>query len=255
VRSSLSPARSAFRLAAAAVLLVCGTAGRSQEPPFPEDAPEQRLRDDAEPRNSWRYIVIHHSATPTGNAVTFDAMHRRKGWDGVAYHFVIDNGKGGADGRLEVTHRWRDQKHGAHAGPLPPGAYASGEDARNDFNEFGIGICLVGNFEKKPPTRAQMQTLARLVARLRSLYDVPAENVVGHRHVRSTACPGRLFPWRTLFAMLELPAPAHLARRPALATTELCRWCLEQPETVSRAPFGGSAAGSDLPPPLLLHRR
>ena len=48
----------------------------------------------------WRYIVIHHSATASGNAAEFDREHRARGWDGLGYHFVIDNGVGGPDGRV-----------------------------------------------------------------------------------------------------------------------------------------------------------
>src|SRR5689334_14457349 len=33
------------------------------------------------PANNWQYIVIHHSATPAGNAASFDRMHKAKGWD------------------------------------------------------------------------------------------------------------------------------------------------------------------------------
>src|SRR4051812_34750449 len=39
------------------------------------------------PANSWQYIVIHHSATPAGNAASFDRMHKAKGWDELGYHF------------------------------------------------------------------------------------------------------------------------------------------------------------------------
>lgn len=208
-------------------------------PPAMPDAPdlpgvpEERPAPDLPGKNAWRYIVIHHSASSSGNAASFDRMHRGKGWDGLAYHFVITNGKGGPDGGLEVSHRWWAQKHGAHAGGLtreaPP-------ETRNDYNEFGIGICLVGNFQHREPTRAQMKRLAGLIQRLRQMFDIPAENVVGHQHVKSTACPGKLFPWRTLFALIgETEAPL-LARRPLSATFERCPWCIQQ-ETVAVNPY------------------
>lgn len=131
----------------------------------------------------WRYIVIHHSATPTGNAAEFDKEHRKKGWDELGYHFVIDNGQGGPDGRIETGARWTAQKHGAHTGGTPG----------NEYNEHGIGICLVGNFEETRPTPAQLQSLRRLVLHLAKLYDIPAANVVGHRDAPAakTLCPGR----------------------------------------------------------------
>lgn len=218
------------------------------EPPLPPDTIPPAPSAD---RNAWKYIIIHHSASPGGNAAQFNKLHRSKGWDGVAYHFVIDNGKGGPDGRLEVSPRWWKQKHGAHAGALPANA---APDVRNGYNEFGIGICLVGNMEHRPPTRAQMQTLARLVAKLRTEFNIPAENIVGHGHVKSTACPGRHLPWRTLFAMLNLPEP-HLSRRVAVGTYERCTWCSQQTATASAARPSARPGlpASELPPRVMLN--
>ena len=230
-----------FRPSLVALLaLACATAPQAQEP--------------AE-RNGWRYIVLHHSASPGGNAAKMNRFHRGRGWDGVAYHFVITNGKGGADGGLQVTDRWWQQKHGAHAGSLPAEAFP-GE--KNGYNEFGIGICLVGNFEKKAPTRAQMVTLTRLVRRLQGLFDIPAENILGHRHVRDTACPGRHFPWRGLFARLALPTPQHLYRQASSLTMDRCPWChlhpdpTEGPGSVAAQSTPPHSASPDLPPPINL---
>ncbi len=135
----------------------------------------------ARPRQ-WRYIVIHHSATDHGNAATFDVEHRRRGWDGLGYHFVIDNGHGGPDGRVEVGYRWRSQKCGAHCGKTP----------NNEYNEYGIGICLVGDFTKTRPTSAQLASLRRLVSYLAARYRIDADNVIGHCDApnASTECPG-----------------------------------------------------------------
>src|SRR5439155_15411047 len=54
----------------------------------------------------WRWIVIHHSATPTGSAAKFDRDHRAKGWDELGYHFVIGNGTETRNGQIEVGPRW-----------------------------------------------------------------------------------------------------------------------------------------------------
>ena len=52
-----------------------------------------------EDKRRWRGITIHHSATHSGNAAQFDRIHKNSnGWDGLGYHFVIDNGRGGRDG-------------------------------------------------------------------------------------------------------------------------------------------------------------
>jgi len=136
-------------------------------------------RPKVAPRD-WQYIVIHHSATPSGSMAFFDKEHKAKGWDGVGYHFVIGNGTETGDGQVEVTPRWPMQKWGAHAKTLD-----------NRFNEHGIGICLVGNFDVERPSPKQMQNLSRLVAFLMQTYHIPPQNVVGHRDTKPTDCPGR----------------------------------------------------------------
>jgi hypothetical protein len=144
-------------------------------------------RPEAEPRE-WKYVLLHHSATETGSVASIDAVHRQRRdaggnpWLGIGYHFVIGNGHGMEDGRIEATFRWDEQLAGAHAG-----------DA--EYNSHGIGICLIGNFEEMPPTDAQLEAMSTLLAWLRTGYALPPEGLVRHLDVRSTACPGRFFPW------------------------------------------------------------
>jgi len=136
-------------------------------------------RPRAAPR-AWKWVVIHHSASPAGNMALFDKEHRAKGWDGIGYHFVIGNGTNSGDGQVEVTSRWPAQKWGAHAKTLD-----------NRYNEQGIGICLVGNFDLDRPTAAQMESLTKLTAFLMRTYRIPAASVIGHRDTKATECPGR----------------------------------------------------------------
>ena len=140
--------------------------------------------DYLKPRGArqWRYIVIHHSATDGGSAGAFDTQHRRRGWDELGYHFVIDNGYGGPDGSIEVGSRWRSQKWGAHCGGTP----------NNEYNNYGIGICLVGDFSTSLPSQAQLAALRRLVTALALTYGISPENIIGHCDApnASTECPG-----------------------------------------------------------------
>jgi hypothetical protein len=139
----------------------------------------------------WQYIVIHHTATTAGSVESINAAHLKNKdkngnpWLGIGYHFVIGNGDGMADGAIEPTFRWRTQIQGAHAG-----------STNKDYNERGVGICLVGNFEKTPPTAAQRKSVKLLVATLKAEYRIPAASVVGHKEIRASAteCPGKLFP-------------------------------------------------------------
>ena len=130
----------------------------------------------------WNHIVVHHSASVTGSAAIFDRAHRERGWDGLGYHFVIGNGSASGDGEVEVGFRWTRQMQGAHAG-------------NNEYNQHGIGICLVGNFEHGSlPSAAQMYSLRRLVRYLQVKTGVPTAEVCGHRNVpgKSTECPGNM---------------------------------------------------------------
>jgi len=131
----------------------------------------------------WRHIVIHHSASRSGSAAAFDRYHRlKRGWDELGYHFVITNGHGGPDGRVEVGPRWRKQKHGAHTGRTPG----------NEYNEHGIGICLVGTFTSGMPTRAQLASLNDLLLYLMRTHRISPADVIGHRDApcACTSCPG-----------------------------------------------------------------
>ncbi len=129
---------------------------------------------------SWQAIVVHHSATPGGGAARFDREHREKGWDELGYDFVIGNGTDTGDGQIEVGSRWTKQKVGAHA-----------KTPDNWYNEHGIGICLVGNFDGVRPTAAQMRSLAKVTAFMMKTYRIPADHIVGHGDTKQTACPGR----------------------------------------------------------------
>ncbi len=141
---------------------------------------------------SWRYIVIHHSASDSGNASTIDKYHREvKGWsNGLGYHFLIGNGNGSHEGKIEVGDRWNEQKDGAHAG-------------NDKYNKYGIGICLVGNFDNSYPSDSQISSLLYLVDYLQNRCNIPRENIVMHRDFRKTACPGRNFPYNKVLARLK----------------------------------------------------
>jgi hypothetical protein len=151
------------------------------------------------PLKEWRYIVLHHTASKSGDVASIHAEHQQRKdadgnpWRGIGYHFVIGNGDGMPDGAIEPTFRWRDQSSGAHAGV---GLY----------NDYGVGICLIGNFEETPPTARQIASVKRLVAALKATCKIEAGGVIRHGDVKATECPGKLFPFGEVAA-----TPADLA--------------------------------------------
>lgn len=146
------------------------------------------------PSNKWKYIIVHHSASDEGNALLFHRSHiNYRGWKGLGYHFVIDNGSyGKPEGYIEVSPRWIKQQDGAHC-------KASG------MNHKSIGVCLVGNFSKDALSDKQLSSLVYLVNILKNYYRIPLRNIMGHGQVpyASTECPGKKFPWKKFFAQLK----------------------------------------------------
>lgn len=174
---------------------------RAERVQVPMDSPKLLRINPAGQSRNWRWIVLHHSATHGGGAIQFDKDHKARGWDELGYHFVIGNGTDTSDGLIEVGNRWRKQKHGAHA-----------KTGDNRFNELGIGICVVGDFDHGQPSAAQMRALTQLTASLMKAYNIPANRVIGHRDTKGTACPGE-----TLYA--RMPAIRAAAQRAVAASS------------------------------------
>lgn len=145
-------------------------------------------------RGRWKYIIVHNSGTREGNARVFDVYHRRirHMQNGLAYHFVIGDGHGSRDGQIEIGDRWTRQINGGHV-------------ASDYLNDIALGVCLVGDFNRDQPTRAQVGALEELVSYLRGRVGRSQGRqaiVNAHKEInpRPTDCPGNRFPYRWLHA-------------------------------------------------------
>jgi hypothetical protein len=168
---------------------------------------------------AWKYIVIHHSATADGklndwaaikryhtsyridgNMVTGDVFKQRqmigsgksfeKPWSDIGYHLGIewDNG----EVKVKIGRPWT--KAGAHAGMHKDGK------SINKFNREGLGICIVGNFDKTTPDKELWDKTVAAVKEICAFFNIPACNVLGHREAydvagapRQKTCPGNNF--------------------------------------------------------------
>ena len=132
----------------------------------------------------WKRIVIHHSATPTDDAMNMHRVHKARGMkNGLAYHFVISNGSRKAyDGEIFIGDRWKGQLDGGHM-------------KRLSDNKTSIGICLIGNFELRSPTSKQMKSLEGLCEYLMNKCRLSPNQVTTHKilHPNHTVCPGKYF--------------------------------------------------------------
>ncbi|HMP84596.1 MAG TPA: N-acetylmuramoyl-L-alanine amidase [Verrucomicrobiota bacterium] len=142
----------------------------------------------------WKHIVIHHSGVDEGNLKAIDRYHReeRHMENGMAYHFLIGNGNGMGDGEIAVGNRWKKQLDGGHLRNLAQ-------------NKTSIGICLVGNFEKKPPTKRQLESLENLIRALMKRCNLTTTAVKTHQQINviHTKCPGTKFPTKSFLENLK----------------------------------------------------
>ena len=113
-----------------------------------------------------KYIVIHCSATKEGvnvSAATIDTWHKRRGWNGIGYHYVI-----GIDGAIEAGRAVNTM--GAHVG--------------GGGNRASIGIAYIGGVDanlkaKDTRTEAQKKSLIKIIEILKNIY--PEASIHGHR--------------------------------------------------------------------------
>lgn len=128
------------------------------------------------------YVVIHHTAqeSTVQTLKTFTEPATS-----VSSHYVI-----GSDGK--VYQMLNDYFRAWHGGV---GKWGN----TTDLNSGSIGIEL-DNDGVEPFDEAQIESLLKLLARLKKAYSIPAENFIGHSDIAPTrkVDPGPEFPWRRL---------------------------------------------------------
>ena len=157
---------------------------RSAPPKLLDSSTLSKLNSIRPTSGKWQHIIVHHSATPIDDAVNMHKVHLARGMkNGLAYHFVISNGSRKArDGEIYLSNRWKGQLDGGHV-------------KKQEWNRTSIGICLIGNFEIRPPTSKQLSALEGLCEYLMKRCNLQANDVTTHTlfHPKHTVCPGKHF--------------------------------------------------------------
>ena len=130
----------------------------------------------------WNTIEIHFSGQSFGSAESLDSLHYRAGLGGLSYHFVVNNGRGGDDGAIQLSQRWMRQR---------PGLDLKSESTPSE-KPGAVSVCLIGDFERESPTEAQVRELVWLVNQLQRRLSIPAQAVRIEGSWRPDE-PGRLF--------------------------------------------------------------
>jgi hypothetical protein len=118
-----------------------------------------------------RGVVVHHSAVADGprgaNAVlAFEGHHLRKGWDGIAYNWLVDE-----TGTIYEGRGW-DARGGATKG----------------WNAKSISVCFTGHGDGEPRTQV-LHSLSRVVSEAQGRFGGGLW-ISTHRRKGSTTCPG-----------------------------------------------------------------
>jgi len=139
--------------------------------------PPQRPRMKEHTDGKITSIVLHHTESPNESPSMEKARLRgvqryhieEKEWGDIAYHYLI-----GASGRIYEGRAWKFQG-----------------DSGTEYDLNGrLLICVLGNFTKRMPEEPAMAALLRIVAAKLHEHDLRPGDVVTHRMVASTDCPG-----------------------------------------------------------------
>jgi len=135
------------------------------------------------PRYDLTHIIIHHTAAEEKDSEQIRRYHMSKGWQDIGYDYVIErDGKTVAGRSLSIQ--------GAHAGV----AY---------YNQHSIGVAVIGNLSSRDIFPEQLLSLIDLLYELRTNWNIPLENILLHREIKATECPGLRFPRQEVFDRLR----------------------------------------------------
>ena len=140
----------------------------------PGEAPYQPLK--------WRNVVVH-------SAPSADSPRA------LGCHFLVHPAAGARGACATATQRWDRQADGQHI-----------RAAGYDFNRSSIGVCLIGEFSSRPPSRSQFEVLVALVRQLCRGGGIASDRVyVASVHL-GKASPGPAFPAERFGQLVGAPS-------------------------------------------------
>lgn len=134
------------------------------------------------PRLELTHLVLHHTAAEEKDTEQIRNYHKSKGWQDIGYDYVIEKDGKTVEGRsLSIQ--------GAHAGVTY-------------YNQHAVGIAIIGNLSKREIYAEQLSSLVALLYQLLTRWNIPLENILLHKEIKSTECPGSYFPKETVLNLL-----------------------------------------------------
>ena len=127
------------------------------------------------------FIVVHHPAIKTASPEQIHKWHLQRGWNGIGYNWYIRK-----DGTICECRGW-------HIGAQTA-----------NMNSKSVGVCFEGNYDKETSMpEVQLKAGVELIRKL--LAEIPNKmcDVVPHKQLGKTACPGRYFPMTRLIQLVK----------------------------------------------------
>jgi hypothetical protein len=165
--------------------------------------------------NNPKYIIVHCSAsddTPADNWQALRHYHRSKGWVDIGYHYGVEL----VGDNYEIRKGRPEEMNGAHC-------------VEDGMNTKSLGVCMVGGDpgdgfgSKYPLPEEQYNVTVGLIANLCLRWNIPTENVRGHREYARKTCPGvgvDLDKLRADVAAARKPETIHITDPPKPAWPE-----------------------------------
>lgn len=150
---------------------------------------------------NWKNIIVHHSWTADRQALDIQAIRRyhtswafegnivlekdaraliadgktvKYPWDDIGYHRISEK----VNGVAEVIMGRPLTMQGAHT---------------KGRNHDSIGWCIIGNYDEAPPPVDLWIKTVKGIYELVKVFDIPIQNIKGHRDFAEKSCPGLMF--------------------------------------------------------------
>ncbi len=112
-------------------------------------------------KQKWDFIEVYYSGTDASDIEEMARLNGLTNSEDVNFHFLVCNGTGGADGKIQATTKWHKQR-----------AALSGQDWFG--NNQTVRICVVADGLKFLPTDCQLKRTTGLVEVLSRKFDISA---------------------------------------------------------------------------------
>lgn len=142
------------------------TAGAFSLASYTNLSPVEKIASDSlrSKVQQWDYIEVYYSGTISGNVDQLAKFAGLSSSEEVNFHFLVCNGTGCQDGRIQATARWNSQ-----AAALPATNWTGPSQT--------IRICVVADGVRALATDTQIQRTTDMAESLAREFNIPKDNI------------------------------------------------------------------------------